>query len=217
MDVEDIEEIGTRIEIGCEGLSKDDINNEILNRIGDLTEVKLKLSNYDHHDLESIILPNLIIEFDCSDNEITSFAGLALPNSLEIFDCGGNNIKSFVGLKLPNSLIEFNCSYNQIISYFIDDSLTNLILPNSLTKFWCFGNKISSIENFVFPPHLRYLMLDSETKFINQKFNSVLEVKLNNEVTYDHKLYTKDQLIFLYFNFNFDKYQQYDDILNLIK
>jgi hypothetical protein len=53
------------------------------------------------------------------------------------------------------------------------------------------------------------------TKFTYPKFHSALKDKLSNKVTYDSKLYTKDQLIFLYLNFNLQSYQLYDRILSL--
>jgi Leucine-rich repeat (LRR) protein len=109
-DIEDIEETGTRIEIDCQDLSKHDINNEILNRIGGLTKVKLKLYYYNHDDLESIILPNSIINFDCLNNQITSFAGLKLPSSLEIFNCSRMTCYtlSLIWIISPLSLAKFN-------------------------------------------------------------------------------------------------------------
>jgi hypothetical protein len=54
------------------------------------------------------------------------------------------------------------------------------------------------------------LDIDSKVKFINPKFNSVLEGRLKNIVELDSEVeLTSSELIFLYFNLRTD-YQQYE-------
>jgi Leucine-rich repeat (LRR) protein len=268
------------IAINCKNLTKSEINREIReevereNNAGNTT-IHLSLYNYDYRTFESIIIPNHVIEFDCSynkitsfdgiklppslefncsNNQITSFAGLTLPNLLLEFECSFNKITSFAGLKLdPKSLFKFDCSYNQITSYFVDNGLTGLKLPDSLKEFNCSGNKITSfagltlpqsliefycsrnqitsfdgltlpssleyfdcfnnpievIQDFEFPPNLTGLYINDNTIFKNPNFNSTLRKRLHNQIEYDLELYTRDKLIFLYFNFDVEFFSQH--------
>jgi Leucine-rich repeat (LRR) protein len=123
---------------------------------------------------------------------------------LEYFDCSYNKITSFNKLKLPDSIVDFRCSDNQITSF------NKLKLPSSLLHFDCSCNKIKVIKNFVFPPNLMRLNIDLEVRFVNPKFNSVLEHKLKNKIKYDNRVIsTHDELIFAYLNFDMN-YQQYE-------
>jgi hypothetical protein len=182
------------------------------------------------------VLPDSLLEFWCSYNEIISFAGLTLPDSLLEFWCSYNKITSFAGLTLPKSLIKFDCSRNQITSYFVDNGLaglalpesliefdcsnnqiksfTGLTLPDSLKEFYCSINQITVIEDFIFPSNLTILGIDLEVKFVSPKFNSVLRRSLNNNVEFTSLDY--DHLLFLYLNFKSLSYQQYNEILKQI-
>jgi hypothetical protein len=196
MDIEDdeVNEVN-EVKINCRNLSKIEINGKIRDKVRNLTKVKLLISNYNHDDLKSIILPNSLLEFDCYDNRITSFAGLILPPSLIIFSCYNNQITSFKSegndLKLPDSLREFVCSQNQISSFeglqlsfsltkFVCSqnrisSFAKLILPPSIIIFNCLKNDITIIENFEFPSKLERLIMDDEIVFINHYSTLCLE------------------------------------------
>jgi hypothetical protein len=295
----------SEINIDCRNLTKDQINEEIVNKTTGLNDINLTIDNYEYYDFEGLILPNTntvnssyniansLIKFNCSNNHITSFAGLTLPAGATYFNCSNNLIRSFAGLKLPNSLIELNCSGNQITSFtglILNSSLTTFLcsfnkivsfestdggaglkLPSSLQNFYCSGNQITSfakltlpnagavggsliefdcsgnkiksfdgltlpesltgfdcsdnkitiIENFVFPFNLIRLAIDNEVKFVNPKFNSVLEYTLENKVEFRNQEFPSnklnyDELIFLYFNFKFMNYQTCNHILNSI-
>jgi hypothetical protein len=195
-----------KIIIGCGSLTKEQINVKIANETRGKINIDLRIINYKYNDLEGILLPNILVKFGCSYNKITSFIGLELPNSLIEFDCSYNKITSFAGLKLPNSLIEFDCFRNKITSF------AGLTLPNSLTKLYCSYNQVEVVRDFEFSPSLQSLFLDTNTKFINPKFNSVIGCGLSSYVTYNNL--DIQQLLFIYLNFKSLSYQQYDEILN---
>jgi hypothetical protein len=186
--------------INCKYLTKSQINNKIRRKRKYLVNGRLRIIEYKHDDLSEIILPAGAAE--SSD----SAAG-----SLIEFDCYYNKITSFAGLVLPDSLIKFDCSHNQITSF------AGLTLPNSLKYFFCLKNQITSIESFHFPSSLIVFSLDSTVEFVSPKFESALRYVLRNKGTYDHKLYTSVQFIFLYLNFEINEYLLYDKILNLIQ
>jgi Leucine-rich repeat (LRR) protein len=218
--------------IYCKGLSKDQINREIVSETGEPKyHTNLRIKNYEYDDLVGItlpsslekfrcsynhirsfvglILPNSLKEFICSSNHITSFAGLTLPNSLHVFYCYDNQITSFAGLILPNSLIKFHCSDNRITSFH------GLMLPNSIVNFYCNGNKIKVVKDFIFPSSLVEMVINDDVSFINPKFNSILKYHLTNRVKFDVKYYDHDELVFLYCNLEIN-FQRYNDIINYI-
>jgi Leucine-rich repeat (LRR) protein len=161
--------------------------------------------------LTGLKLPPSLKEFRCYSNQITNFAGLMLlPNSLIYFDCRNNHIMSFSELVLPNSLDFFDCSHNRITSF------SELILPDTVRSFDFNNNHIEIIENFVFPSHLKYLTPNLEVKFINPKFNSVLEKRFRNKVKLSDEVeLTDDELIFLYLNLRMN-YRQYEFLIELL-
>jgi hypothetical protein len=250
----------SKININCSTLTKDQINEEIKEKTRGKVNVILLIFSYKYDDLVKIEIPNSVSVFYCSNNQITSFAGLTLPDSLKTFNCSYNQIKSFAGLTLPSSLKEFSCSWNQIINFaglklpnslkvFVCSgnqiiSFAGLKLPPSLKGFYCSNNKIRSfessegetelilppsleifeysdngmeIQNFVFPPRLKVLGVNHLLHFVNPKFNSVLKRRLENKVELDHDRLNHDELIFLYFNFKFTNYQQYELIISEVE
>jgi hypothetical protein len=149
-----------------------------------------------------------LINFDCSQNRIKSFNHLTfLPNvKLTHFNCSSNHITSFklkdsgAGLILPETLTIFDCSNNKITSFELEDGV-NLMLPNSLIDFSLKKNPILQIDSFKGGSNLKYLELSSKVKLIDPKFNSVL-YRSEINVEFDPKLYTREELIFLYLNLN---------------
>ena len=104
----------------------------------DLSKVECEMIKYIHQEGESIknhILPNLLKDLYCRDNQLTSLP--KLPNSLEGLHCQNNRLTSLPNL--PNSLQNLYCSYNQLTS------LPNL--PNSLKGLYCYYNKLTSLPN----------------------------------------------------------------------
>ena len=81
-----------RISINCEGLNKNQINDEIRARIRDNTDIYLNLENYGYRDLKRVVIPNSVYKFRCNNN-ITTLAGLLLPNSVIKFNCSENKIQ----------------------------------------------------------------------------------------------------------------------------
>jgi Leucine-rich repeat (LRR) protein len=160
-------------------------------------------------------LPSSITYFNCSYNEITSFSGLKfLPDKVRglillEFDCSRNKITSLVGLELPHSLRKFNCSNNKITSFF--SNFTKI--PSSLRELNCLFNNITIIQDFEFPESLTKLEIDENVKFVNPKFNSALKLPLRNRVILNYNKLNRDNLLFLYLNFNFP-YQQYESLMN---
>ena len=81
----------------------------------DLSRVKCNKIVYSYQEGESIknhILPNSLIELDCSRNQIISIP--KLPNSLKFLRCYNNQLTSLPDL--PNSLEFLYCYGNKLIS-----------------------------------------------------------------------------------------------------
>jgi Leucine-rich repeat (LRR) protein len=171
--------------------------------------------------LVGLTLPNSLKYFNCSHNRITSFSGLILPGSLGGFVCSNNKIKSFksedgeAGLTLPPSLTYFDCSDNQIASFESEDNEAGLIVSTSIKIFDCSHNKMILIRNIEFPSSLSIFHVDKSVKFIDPKFNTVLETKLNNNVEFTRL--NKNHSIFAYLNFRSISLHQYNQLLDNIK
>jgi uncharacterized repeat protein (TIGR01451 family) len=94
--------------------------------------------------LVNFAIPNNLIYFDCSDNQINWFP--PLPNSLKYFNCGGNS--SYTTLPTLSSSLETLICYNAIIT-----SLPSL--PSTLKYLDCRSAPITTLPSL--PNALEYI------------------------------------------------------------
>jgi hypothetical protein len=59
-------------QIDCSGLTKDEINRDIITETDHLFKTSLLLKKYDYDTLESIIIPERVVIFNCIRNKIKS-------------------------------------------------------------------------------------------------------------------------------------------------
>ena len=154
----------------------------------DLSKVECDKIRYYGQEGECIknhILPNLLKELDCWNNQLTLIPNL--PNSLKILDFSYNQLISFTNVQLPNSLEQLSCHNNQLSSlpdlpnslkkiYCENNQLISLPkLPNSLKNFDCSGNNLTSLPKLPNSLKKLYCYRNKLTSFADAQLPNLLE------------------------------------------
>ena len=80
-----------------------------------------------------------VVEFDCSNNDLVTLAGVQVLTRLKILVCSRNRLETLNGIQGLTELEELNCWDNKILSL-------AEIKDMNLTNLWCSFNKITSLD-----------------------------------------------------------------------
>lgn len=176
----------------------------------------LVLSNYNHHDLNDIIIPDNVVGLIISEGELKTLKNIVLPKSLIRFDCSCNKIESIDGLILSDKLKYLNLSLNDLINIntlHLPDSLIeinvkdngiknidSLKLPPNLENFNIRNNMLFTITDIIIPSSIKTLDLgfDNIIVLINPQFNNVIRHRYHTNIDDKILKQTREQHIFLY-------------------
>ena len=157
----------------------------------DLSELecdKIYYRNQKGKSIKNHILPNLLKELICGNNDLTSLPDL--PNLLETLWCNNDNLTSLPDL--PESLVELRCFDNRLTSLpklpnsleILDCNDNQLVslpeLPNSLKELYC-GNQLTSLPEFKNKIKL-YFNQDKFIEYIPHTDNIELNIIFYNRI-----------------------------------